>query len=652
MSRRVVVLRALQIAFDLLALSAALALAFYARFEGSVPEQMLKRLIVQGPYVVALQYALLTAFGIPRFSWRYIGLREAIRIGQAVAVGTGLLAAIRLVAGQFFRSDGYAQFAYLPYGVIVIDCALAFLGLAGLRVARRISTERAEIRALRPEAKEQVRTLLVGAGRGGVMVAKEIAGRPELGIVPVGFIDDDPDKHGSVVHGIPVRGTTRDLARIARDRGAEQAIITVANAPGAVVRSISEACKHAGLRVKVIPGLFRLVAGNLNLTRIRDVAIEDLLRREAVVLDDLAIAGEIKDRVVAVTGAGGSIGSELCRQVCRFGPKLLLLLERSENALFEVHRELRENFPNIRIEPCLADICDRPRIAEIFTAHEPAVVFHAAAHKHVPMMEWNPREAIKNNALGTRLLADLAHEHRVAAFVMISTDKAINPTSVMGATKRVAELYVQALGKTSPTRFVTVRFGNVLGSNGSVVPIFKEQIARGGPITVTDPEMRRYFMTIPEACQLVLQASVMGRGGEIFILDMGEPIKIVDLAKDLIHLSGFSENEIEIVFSGVRPGEKLYEELATLHENAEKTRHPKILIGTTQAAPLAQMQATLSNLSTVIKGANDADLRLSLREIVPEYLYHASAPPPAAPESSNSLPAAEVLGNPRLQSAS
>jgi FlaA1/EpsC-like NDP-sugar epimerase len=652
MSRRVVVLRALQIVFDLLALSAALALAFYARFEGVVPEQMLKRLIVQWPYVVALQYALLTTFGIPRFSWRYIGLREAIRIVQAVAVGAGLLAAVRLVAGQFFRSDGYAQFAYLPYGVIVVDCALAVLGLAGLRVARRISTERAEIRALRPEAKEQVRTLLVGAGRGGVMVAKEIAGRPELGIVPVGFIDDDPDKHGSVVHGIPVRGTTRDLARIARERGAEQAIITVANAPGAVVRSISEACKHAGLQVKVIPGLFQLVGGELSLTRIRDVAIEDLLRREAVVLNDAAIAADLKGRIVMVTGAGGSIGSEICRQVCRFGPKRLLLVERSENALFEIHRDLRDTFPDVSVEPCLADICDQARIEGLFEAHKPRVVFHAAAHKHVPMMEWNPHEAVKNNALGTRGLADIAHRHDVSVFVMISTDKAINPTSVMGVTKRVAELYVQALGKASRTRFVTVRFGNVLGSNGSVVPIFKEQIARGGPVTVTHPDMKRYFMTIPEACQLVLEASAMGRGGEIFILDMGEPIRIVDLAKDLIHLSGFSENEIEIVFNGVRPGEKLYEELATLHENAEKTRHPKILIGTGQAAPLEQMQATLSKLSTVVKGANDANLRLSLREIVPEYLGHASAPPPAAPESSKTLPAAAVLGNPRLQSVS
>jgi FlaA1/EpsC-like NDP-sugar epimerase len=524
-----------------------------------------------------------------------------------------------LAAGAYFRSDGYAQFAYLPYGVIAIDWALAVLGLAGLRVVRRVSTERAEIRRLTPETKDKVRTLLVGAGRGGVMVAKEIAGRPELGILPVGFVDDDADKRGSVVHGIKVLGGTQDLLRIVRERSVKQAIITVANAEGSMVRKISDACLKAGVKVKVIPGLFRLVGGELNLTRIRDIAIEDLLQREAVVLDDVAIAAEMKDSVILVTGAGGSIGSEICRQLCRFQPKKLILVERSENALFEIHRDLLGNFPSVALEPCLADICDQPRLEEIFTTYDPSVVFHAAAHKHVPMMEWNPREAIKNNAFGTRLLADTAHARGVSAFVMISTDKAINPTSVMGTTKRVAELYVQALGKVSGTRFVTVRFGNVLGSNGSVVPIFKEQIARGGPVTVTHPDMKRYFMTIPEACQLVLEASVMGRGGEIFILDMGEPVKIVDLARDLIKLSGFSETEIEIKFSGIRPGEKLYEELATLHENAEKTRHPKILIGETQAQSVEAMRTAMSALLAVVQSGNRDALLNGLRAIVPEF---------------------------------
>ena len=651
MNGRVVFLRCLQIALDLLMLCVALLAASLLRFEGQIPEQVLKRLFVEIPYVLALQYGLLTLFGVPRFSWRYVGLREALRIGQAVGVAAGILATIRFVAGLLFRSDCYAQWAYLPYGIIVIDGALALLCVVGIRVLRRVTTERAEIRRLRPDSKQQVRTLLVGAGRGGVMVAKEISGRPELGILPVGFIDDDTDKRGSVVHGIAVLGPTRDLTRIARERGAKQAIITVANAPGAVVRSISVACQEAGLQVKVIPGLFRLVGGEVNLTRIRDVAIEDLLRREAVVLDDLAIGQELRNRVVMVTGAGGSIGSEICRQVCRFGPKTVVLLERSENALFEVHRDLRDSFPDQRLEPCIADICERDRLLELFGMYEPAVVFHAAAHKHVPMMEWNPREAIKNNALGTRTLADVAHEHGVTAFVMISTDKAINPTSVMGATKRVAELYVQALGKNSSTRFVTVRFGNVLGSNGSVVPIFKEQIARGGPVTVTHPEMKRYFMTIPEACQLVLEASVIGQGGEIFILDMGEPIKIVDLARDLIQLSGFNDNEIEITFSGIRPGEKLYEELATLTEAAEKTRHPKILIGKTQVESLPQMQAALARLSVFAERTDATGLRAALQTIVPEYTCSPKGVE-GPPRSTKAPEVANVLVPPNLQSIS
>lgn len=618
---RILLLRTLQIVLDILALSAALALAVCLRFEGAVPVQMLKRLAVQWPYVIALQYALLSAFGVPRFSWRYAGLREAIRILQALSVSSAALVAIRLATAWLFRPDGYAQFAYLPFGVIAIDCALSVLGIGGIRMLRRISTEHAEIRRLQPRTTARVQTLLIGAGRGGVMVAKEIRGRPELGIALVGFIDDDRGKHGSVVHGVPVLGGTADLPRIARERAVQQAIITVANAPGQVVRTISEACQQIGLQVKVIPGLYRIVGGEMNLTRIRDVAIEDLLRRDPIVLDDLAIAAQLRGQVVLVTGAGGSIGSEICRQVCRFSPKRLVLVERCENALFEIHRGLANTFRDIAVEPCLADICDRELIEGLFVRHEPAIVFHAAAHKHVPMMEWNPAEAVKNNAAGTRQLADIAHGSGVAAFVMISTDKAINPTSVMGATKRVAELYVQALAKRSKTRFVTVRFGNVLGSNGSVVPIFKEQIARGGPLTVTHPDMKRYFMTIPEACQLVLEASAMGKGGEIFILDMGEPVKILDLARDLIQLSGFGENEIEIVFSGIRPGEKLYEELSTVHEKAEKTRHPKILIGNTQAESIERIEQAIIRLLEVALSGTHADLRAMLHRIVPEYTH-------------------------------
>jgi FlaA1/EpsC-like NDP-sugar epimerase len=323
--------------------------------------------------------------------------------------------------------------------------------------------------------------------------------------------------------------------------------------------------------------------------------------------------------VVLVSGAGGSIGSELCRQVCRFAPRTLILLEQAENPLFHIHRELLAAHPDLRLVPCIADVCDRPRVEAVFAEHRPDVVFHAAAHKHVPMMEWNPGEAIKNNVVGTRTLADVADRSGTGAFVMISTDKAVNPTSIMGASKRVAELYTQALSRRSKTRFVTVRFGNVLGSAGSVIPIFKEQIARGGPVTVTHPEMKRYFMTIPEACQLVLQAGTMGQGGEIFILDMGEPVKIVDLARDLIRLSGFEPDDIDIEFTGMRPGEKLFEELSVGDENAQKTHHPKIFVGKTQAPALADLEPPLADLVASANGADLAGIRARLAALVPEF---------------------------------
>lgn len=628
--------RSVRVAVDVAVLSTGLCAAFYLRFDGSVPPEMVTRLMLCWPYVVALEYGLLALWGIPRFSWRYVGLREVIRILQATLIATAILAAVRLLGAGLLR-DFYPWAGYLPLGVIAINSLLAFVGVVGVRVLRRVTTERAEVRRLRNQETELVRTLLVGAGRGGVMVAKEIAGRPELGIATIGFIDDDSLKQGSVIHGLPVLGTTAEVRRIARQMGARQAIITIPNAPGHAVRAISSACQEAGLQVKVVPGLFQLVGGALNLTRMRDVAIEDLLRREPIVLDDRAISSDLCGSTVVVTGAGGSIGSELGRQICRFRPARLILAERSENALFTVHRELAADFPTVEVVPCLADIGDKQRLEDVFTRYRPEVVFHAAAHKHVPMMEWNPEEAIRNNIFGTKTLADVSHAHQVRAFVMISTDKAVNPTSVMGATKRVAELYVQALAKKSNSRFVTVRFGNVLGSNGSVVPIFKEQIARGGPVTVTHPEMKRYFMTIPEACQLVLQAGAMGQGGEIFVLDMGEPVKIVDLARDLIQLSGFRADEIPIEFTGIRPGEKLYEELLLEEENTERTRHPKIFVGRTRSASYDDAVFALQRLVEAATHSREPEaIRTALRSVLPEYRESESMPAtsPAVSEPS------------------
>ena len=645
---RPLVLRTAQIVIDLIVLSCALWGALWLRFEGDVPYQMFKRVIFLWPYIVGLQYGLLALLGIPRFSWRYIGLREAVRILRALALSAGVLVAARLLVVNVVPGNLYAQYGHLPLGIAIFDFVLAFVGLSGVRVARRLGTERAQIQRLQ-SGTNRVPTLLVGAGHAGLLIAKEIERNPSLGIQAVGFIDDNEQTHGTMVHGIRVLGRVADIERLARHHEAQQAIITIASATGHVVRNIAEACQRAGLKVKVVPGLHQLVSGQLNFTRIRDVAIEDLLRRDQVVLDDQAIAADLRDSVVLVTGAGGSIGAEICRQVSRFGPRRLLLVERAENALFEIHRELHVEFPALALEPLVADITDARRINQIFQDYAPQVVFHAAAHKHVPMMEWNVGEAIKNNVVGTRGLADIAHEHRTRAFVMISTDKAVNPSSVMGASKRAAEIYIQALAKQSATRFVTVRFGNVLDSNGSVVPIFREQISRGGPVTVTHPDMKRYFMTIPEACQLVLQAGAMGRGGEIFILDMGEPVRIVDLARDLIHLSGFLPNEIEIAFTGIRPGEKLYEELSISDEKAQKTQHPKIFIGRTIAEPVDVVTARLDELKVAVEaGATTAMIRERLVKIVPEFRQPLDdqpavtvTPPQAAADHA---PAGEVNG--------
>lgn len=618
--------RGTQVALDVMVLASALTLAFLLRFDWSPPQPMLHRLIISLPYVVAFQYALLAAFGIPKFAWRYVGLREATRILGAMAVSTAGLMAARSVALYGLHRFQLSEQIVLPLGVIAIDFGIAFLGVTGIRVLRRLLAERAETVSRAVPTTAPVLTLLVGAGQAGALVARELASRPDLGLKAVGFLDDDPMKIGTVMHGVPVLGTTQDLSAVATRTGAKEVLVTIANAPGSAIRRILAVCERAGLQTKIIPGLYEIVGGQVNLSRIREITIEDLLRRDPVHLDDDAIRTVIAHRSVLVTGAGGSIGSELCRQACHYGASQLVLVEQAENNLFQIHRELIERWPHIEIVPRIADICDPVRMETIFAEHRPQAVLHAAAHKHVPMMEWNPGEALKNNVLGTRLVADLADAHGVAEFVMISTDKAVNPTSVMGASKRVAEIYIQALGQQSRTRFVTVRFGNVLGSTGSVIPIFQEQIAKGGPVTVTHPEMKRYFMTIPEACQLVLQAAGLGKGGEIFILDMGEPVKIVDLARDLISLSGLRpDDDIEIRFTGVRPGEKLFEELSVEAESAEKTQHPKIFVGRQRPYALAEISRAVDELLPVAESGNDVEVKASLERIVPEFRSPAGA---------------------------
>jgi FlaA1/EpsC-like NDP-sugar epimerase len=437
----------------------------------------------------------------------------------------------------------------------------------------------------------------------------------------IGFIDNDAAKQGFNIHGIPVIGTVEQLPEICKNRNIEEIAIAMPSATHQQLRRVIQVCEGTKIRFRTVPSITDIASGKFSVSQIRDVDINDLLGRETVELDLDLIEDYVKDKIILVTGAGGSIGSEMSRQVCNFAPKLLLLVEQAENPLFEIERELQKQFPQVPIKAIICNITDKIRVEEIFERYKPEVVIHSAAHKHVPLMELNPGEGIKNNVVGTQVVGDAADNHGSANFVMISTDKAVNPTSLMGSSKRVAEMYIQDLNRTSQTRFVTVRFGNVLGSNGSVVPIFKNQIARGGPVTVTHPEMKRYFMTIPEASQLVLQAAAMGKGGEIFVLDMGEAVKIVDLARELITLSGFRPGEdIEITYTGPRPGEKLFEELSIKGEDMQPTRHPKIGIWNNIPMDREKLRNSIKELVSTAQKQDYNEITRKIKELVPEYV--------------------------------
>jgi FlaA1/EpsC-like NDP-sugar epimerase len=604
---------------DLVALASAFALAFEVRFEGSVPAAYVAVLAGWLPVVLAVKVACLWAWGVRRLTWRFVSLFEARRILAALAAATTLLLAWRLVSPWLMSRWPTVAHGKIPLSIVLMDLVFSLLFLLGLRVLTRLWHEGSEQR--RRGRKVQLPTLLIGAGRRGARIAQEMLARPDIGIRPVGFLDDDPHKWGSAIHGVPVLGRTDELAIVAARRGIRQVLITLAKTSDPAVLRIARACDACRLPAKVIPALGDIVSGPINLLGMRALAVEDLLPRTPVEIDCARVAGVLGGGVALITGAGGSIGAELCREVCRFRPQSLVLVEQAENSLFHIHRELCQSFPGVRLVPCIADICDADRMEQIFRLYRPDVVLHAAAHKHVPLMEWNPGEAVKNNIVGTRGLADLADSHGVGRFVMISTDKAVNPTSVMGVSKRIAELYIQALSQRSRTRFVTVRFGNVWASAGSVVPIFKEQIARGGPVTVTHPEMKRFFMTIPEACKLVLQAAAMGRGGEIFMLDMGEPVKILDLARDMIRLSGLvPDRDIQIHITGIRPGEKLSEELCFEEEGATQTAHAKIFIGRLRPYAWDTIRARIDELHE-LAGDDAPRIHAKFKEIVPEYTY-------------------------------
>lgn len=608
--------RPFQFLADISILSIAFLFAYLPAVNIQLGEFYFDTAINQLPFVVFVQFSSLFLVGAYSIIWRYVSF-EDIKSFLKAALFSGIV----LLALRFLLT--LTQFAHwqIPISVILIDTALAFGGLLGLRVLRRFSYELGEKHSYTGKKRRFKRkaTLFVGAGRIGAIAVKDVIGRADTEYEVRGFVDDDRHKKGGSVNGIKVLGTTDDLARLVDELNIEQVVIAIDQAQGKEIRRVLDICREIPVKARILPSLHEIVHGKVQVSRIRDVEIEDLLGREPVELDDKNLHDFLSDKVVMVTGAGGSIGSELVRQVAQFNPKKLLLVERAEYMLFQIEREMAKEFSDTSCVPLLADIADAPRMREIFNEYRPNVVFHAAAHKHVPLMETNPTEAIKNNIFATKLVGELAGEFGTRDFVLISTDKAVNPTSVMGASKRIAEIVLQNLNNKFDTNFMAVRFGNVLGSAGSVVPIFREQIRKSEPITVTHKDMTRYFMTIPEASQLVLQAGALGKGGEIFILDMGEPVKILDLAEDMIRLSGLEPYEdIDIVFTGIRNGEKLFEELEITGENLLKTEHPKIFIGKIATYSNDEVGNILSNFQNAVGDSDEAKIRALFNYFLPE----------------------------------
>ena len=599
---------------DVVVLLAAFASSFLYRFAWPLPMERVEQLQVMVGPVLAFSLVALVLTGGHRHSWRYTSLRDVFDVILATTLTAAVLLALRFAPAT-------PEPVTVSVGVILAYWVTATVGLCGVRMLRRLQSERAEARSRRTgSAVEPV--LLIGAGRAGVMVAAELVKRPDLGLRAVGFIDDDSSKRGRRVAGLDVLGSTDDLAEVARVHGVTEAVITMASVARRDIGRIVDACRAAGLEPKIIPGLFEIVGGTVDLATIRPVQVEDLLGRDPVELDETALHALLDGKVVLVSGAGGSIGAELARQVARFGPAQLVLLERSEPALWAIERELTRAHPDLDVHACIGDVTDPVRMRRVFNCFPPHVVLHAAAYKHVPMMETHPGEAVKNNLGGTKVVADLAAEFGVEQFVLVSTDKEVNPTSIMGATKRLASRYVMELARRTGVNFVAVRFGNVLGSTGSVVPIFEEQVRTGGPVTVTHPDMVRYFMTIPEASGLVLQAATLGRPGDVLILDMGEPVRIADLAENVIRLSGFEPGvDVDIEFTGLRPGEKLYEELTRDHEVVEATTHPKIAVSRHTTPAWEDLEEDVRVLLAAADQTTPEDLRRIIQAMVPEFVH-------------------------------
>ncbi len=590
---------------DLFLINLSVYLAFAIRFDWYLSHEEIGLCLFFMIWATAVRIFLFLFFGMYDWSFRHASISEVFNVLKVVTLGSLLLVAIAF----FSRCTGIGR------SVLLIDYLICFFLISAVRFLPRVLIK---FKQLRSENLKKV--LIIGAGAAGEMVARELINAIDRVYQPVGFVDDNKNKISSSIHGVKVLGTTRDIKNIVKKYNVEEIIIAIPSASGKVMRDIISKCKETDAKIKTVPELHKILTGEVGIKQIRDVQPEDLLGREEINIDTKGVSDFLKDKTVLVTGAGGTIGSELCRQILPFSPRLLIMCDYNENDTYFLELELKDKFPFQKFKTIIGDIKDIGLLKSVFSKLRPQIIFHSAAHKHVPLMEENPTAAVKNNIIGTRNFMYAAEHYKVESFVMISTDKAVNPTSIMGASKRISEMMIQAKARTAKTKFMAVRFGNVMGSSGSVVPIFKRQIEKGGPVTVTHPEVRRYFMTAREAVQLVIQAGAIGKGGEIFVLDMGEQIKIADLARDLIILSGFKIGEdIDIEFTGLRPGEKLFEEVLLNIEKDKATKNNKIYITQPNHFDQRKIRLQVKELDRLAKMMDESGIIKKIKEIVPAY---------------------------------
>ncbi len=597
--------RVFVIGHDLLMISLAWTIVFWYRYDFSISDEHWAVFVQTIPIVVILQGGVLWLSGLYRGLWRFASIHDLWNIIRATIIGVVLI-----MVALFFVNRGLG----VPRTSLALYPLFLIFLLGGPRLIYRVWKNYGLNMQIAPNAK---RVLILGAGHSGEMLVREM--RREGVYQPIGFLDDNSRLRGAKVHGLPVYGQINRLPSLIEDENVDIVIIAVPSATNTQMRRIVELCEQAAVPFRTLPSMEDLVSGRALVNELREVAIDDLLGRDPVNLNWKSISDGLAGKVVLVSGGGGSIGSELCRQVARLGPSRLVILERSEFNLYQIEIELKQNFPNLHLETCLVDVSEAVAVDHVFNTHKPDVIFHAAAYKHVPMLEDQAREAVKNNIIGTQTIALAADHHASGIFVLVSTDKAVNPANVMGATKRTAEIFCQSLGQKSDTRFITVRFGNVLGSAGSVVPLFRSQIEVGGPVTVTHPEISRFFMTISEASQLIIQAGVMGKGGEIFVLDMGEPVRIVYLAEQMIRLSGKTPgDDIKITYTGLRPGEKLFEELFHDQESLTETGHEKIFLAQSRVVDNDEVKLIIKEMANGCQNYDNDALKLLLKKLVPE----------------------------------